>query len=212
MNDEDISLIFETLSQNNPNPKIELNYTNDFTLLIAIVLSARTTDVSVNKITPKLFAVADNPSSMLQLTEDELKSYINTIGLYNSKANNIMKLCHILLEKHNEKVPLEFDELLSLPGVGRKSANVFINVVCNKKVMAVDTHVLRVSNRLGLTSEINPKKVEMSLLKIIPDKWLHNAHNWLVLHGRYVCKAKNPKCEDCAFTKICKHYKKVNGT
>ncbi|MBV0899393.1 MAG: endonuclease III [Wolbachia endosymbiont of Fragariocoptes setiger] len=200
---EKIDLIFQRFQRVNPYPKIELNYTNLFTLLIAIVLSARTTDISVNKVTKELFKVADSPDKMLNLGVNELKKYISTIGLYNFKARNIIELSRILVEKYNSRVPKSFHDLISLPGVGRKSANVFLNTGLGMSTVAVDTHVFRVSNRIGLVQENNILKTEQSLLNIIPKKYLTYAHHWMVLHGRYVCKARKPLCSTCNIRDLC---------
>ncbi|NUY39730.1 endonuclease III [Wolbachia endosymbiont of Litomosoides brasiliensis] len=200
---ERIELIFEKFKQLNPMPRIELGYTNHFTLLVAIVLSARTTDVSVNKITKGLFSITDTPEKMLNLGQSELKKYISSIGLYNSKAKNIIELSKILVERYNSKVPANFNDLVSLPGVGRKSANVFLNVGLGIPTLAVDTHVFRVSNRIGLVKEKDVFKTEKSLLDVVPKKYLLYAHHWLVLHGRYVCKAQKPSCEACIIHDLC---------
>ncbi|MGN7678133.1 MAG: endonuclease III [Anaplasma sp.] len=201
--DIDIDKLFSRFANSNPHPQIELRYRNEFTLLVAIVLSARTTDVSVNKITDKLFEVVDSPEKMLQLGEDGLKGHINSIGLYNSKAKNIMKLSEILVKEHAGQVPKEFDILVDLPGVGRKSANVFLNSAFGIPAIAVDTHVFRVSNRIGIVREKTVLGVETSLNKIIPEKWKLYAHHWLVLHGRYVCKARTPLCNKCIVSDLC---------
>ncbi|WP_353288009.1 endonuclease III [Wolbachia endosymbiont (group B) of Gerris lacustris] len=203
MDSKKVELIFEKFQQSNPTPKIELNYTNHFTLLVAIVLSARTTDVSVNKITKKLSSIADTPEKMLNLGQSELRKCISSIGLYNSKAKNIIGLSKILIEKHNSKVPTDFDDLVSLPGVGRKSANVFLNSGLAIPTLAVDTHVFRVSNRAGLVKEKDVFKTEQSLLNVVPKKYLLYAHHWLVLHGRYICKAQKPLCEACTIHDLC---------
>lgn len=203
MDSKKIELIFKKFQQSNPAPKIELNYTNHFTLLVAIVLSARTTDVSVNKITRELFNIADTPGKMLNLGQDELKKRISSIGLYNSKAKNIIGLSEILVERYNSKVPTDFDDLVSLPGVGRKSANVFLNSGLGIPTLAVDTHVFRVSNRIGLVREKDVFKTEQSLLNVVPKEYLLYAHHWLVLHGRYVCKAQKPSCETCIIHDLC---------
>ncbi|AAW70953.1 endonuclease III [Wolbachia endosymbiont of Brugia malayi] len=203
MDSEKIELIFEKLKQSNPIPKIELSYTNHFTLLVAIVLSARTTDVSVNKITKELFSIANTPEKMLNLGQSELKKHISSIGLYNSKAKNIIELSRILVERHTSKVPTNFDDLVSLPGVGRKSANVFLNSGLGIPTLAVDTHVFRVSNKIGLVKEKDVFKTEKSLLNVVPKKYLLYAHHWLVLHGRYVCKAQKPSCKTCIIHDLC---------
>lgn len=210
MNSKKIKLIFEKFQQSNPIPKIELNYTNHFTLLVAIVLSARTTDVSVNKITKELFNIVDTPKKMLRLGQSELKKRISSIGLYNSKAKNIIGLSKILVEQYGSKVPSDFDDLVSLPGVGRKSANVFLNSGLGIPTLAVDTHVFRVSNRIGLVKEKDVFKAEQSLLNMVPKKYLLYAHHWLVLHGRYVCKAQKPSCETCIIHDLCEfEYKRL---
>ncbi|WP_168464645.1 endonuclease III [Wolbachia endosymbiont of Ctenocephalides felis wCfeT] len=203
MDSEKVELIFERFQQSNPTPKIELNYTNHFTLLIAVVLSARTTDVSVNKITKELFNIVNTPEKMLSFGQGELRKSISSIGLYNSKAKNIIELCKILIERHDSKVPTDFDSLVALPGVGRKSANVFLNSGLGIPTLAVDTHVFRVSNRVGLVKEKDVLKTEQSLLKAVPKKYLLYAHHWLVLHGRYVCKAQRPLCDTCIIHDLC---------
>ncbi|WP_341811903.1 endonuclease III [Wolbachia endosymbiont (group A) of Conops quadrifasciatus] len=203
MDSKKIELIFKKFQQSNPAPKIELNYTNHFTLLVAIVLSARTTDVSVNKITRELFNIADTPEKMLSFGQNELRKCISSIGLYNSKAKNIIGLSKILIERYNSEVPTDFDDLVSLPGVGRKSANVFLNSGLGISTLAVDTHVFRVSNRLGLVREKDVFKTEQSLLNVVPKEYLLCAHHWLVLHGRYVCKAQKPSCETCIIHDLC---------
>ncbi len=208
MDSKKVKLIFEKLQQSNPAPKIELNYTNHFTLLVAIVLSARTTDVSVNKITKELFDIADTPEKMLNLGQNELKKRISSIGLYNSKAKNIIGLSKILVERYESKVPSDFDDLVSLPGVGRKSANVFLNSGLGIPTLAIDTHVFRVSNRVGLVKEKDVFKTEQSLLNVVPKKYLLYAHHWLVLHGRYVCKAQKPSCETCIIHDLCEFERK----
>jgi endonuclease III len=204
--EKDIEGIFSTFEQLNPHPKTELEYTNDFTLLVAIVLSAQATDVGVNKATKKLFEIYDTPQKMLDLGIDGLKEYIKTIGLFNSKAKNIIELSKSLVAQNNI-IPDTLEELIKLPGVGRKTANVYLNAVHNLHTIAVDTHVARVANRLGFTSQILPEKVEKDLLNTIPMKWLKHAHNWLVLHGRYICKARKPLCEQCPIKVFCSYYK-----
>lgn len=204
MDSQKVDLIFERFQKLNPIPKIELSYTNHFTLLVAIVLSARTTDVSVNKITKELFKVVDSPEKMLNLGHGELRKRIASIGLYNSKAKNIIELSKMLIERHDSKVPNNFDDLISLPGVGRKSANVFLNSGLGLPTLAVDTHVFRVSNRIGLVKENDVFKTEQSLVNVISKKYLLYAHHWLVLHGRYVCKALKPSCSTCIINDLCK--------
>ncbi|MDF0607880.1 endonuclease III [Wolbachia endosymbiont of Onchocerca gibsoni] len=203
MDPKKVKLVFERFSQSNPTPKVELNYTNHFTLLTAIILSARTADRSVNRVTEELFSIADSPEKILNLGQSELKKHISSIGLYNSKAKNIIKLSKILVERYNSKVPVNFNDLVSLPGVGRKSANVFLNSGLGIPTLAVDTHVFRVSNRIGLVKEKDVFKTEQSLLNIVPKKCLFYAHHWLVLHGRYTCKAQKPLCDACIIHDLC---------
>ena len=209
MNERKIDLLFSKFQGHNPHPKIELRYTNDFTLLVAIVLSARTTDVSVNKITSRLFKIVDTPKKMLDLGENGLKGYINTIGLYNAKSKNIIALSEIIINQYNGAVPLDFNALVELPGVGRKSANVFLNTWLKLPSVAVDTHVFRVSNRIGLVNENNVLKTEYALLNVIPKKWLLYAHHWLVLHGRYICKSRKPLCNQCIVKDLCEYESKI---
>ncbi len=203
-----INQIFEIFFQENSDPKTELNYVNEFTLLVAIVLSAQSTDVGVNKATEKLFKVVDNAQKMLELGEENLKKYINTIGLYNAKAKNVMALSKTLLEKFGGKIPDDLDQLKSLAGVGRKTANVFLNCARGKETMGVDTHVFRVSNRIGLTKAANVLQSELQLIKNIPKKWQKHAHHWLILHGRYVCKARKPECGRCKIVEFCEFKQK----
>lgn len=203
----DIDKIFEIFFNLNPNPKTELQYTNTFTLLIAVILSAQSTDIGVNKATKNLFAKYQTPEEFLELGIDGLKTHIKTIGLYNNKALNIMKLCDILVKDYRSEVPDNMDQLVKLPGVGRKTANVVLNAAFHKQTMPVDTHVHRVANRIGLSSHNNPDKIEKDLMSIIPEKWLYEAHHWLVLHGRYICKARKPLCENCPISQYCDYYK-----
>ena len=203
---EEILKIFQL---EKPNPRIELEYNNHYTLLVAVVLSAQSTDVMVNKSTKELFAKYNTPEKMLELGESGLKSYIKKIGLYNNKAQNILKLSKILLEKYNSIVPNNFDDLVRLPGVGRKSANVIQANAFNMPTMGVDTHVTRVANRLGFSNSKNPDKVEQDLLKVIDKKWLPRAHHWFVLHGRYTCKAIKPKCLECRIWAYCNWSQKI---
>ena len=203
MNKNIIDKIFSRLEKENPKPQTELYYINNYTLLIAVVLSAQSTDIMVNKATQKLFAIVDSPEKMLALGEENLKKYINIIGLYNNKAKHIIALSKILIEKYNSEIREDFEILQSLPGVGRKTANVVLNCAFDHKVIAVDTHVFRVSNRIGLVREKNVLKTELALQKIIPQKWQKHAHHWLILHGRYICTARNPKCSSCKINQYC---------
>lgn len=212
MNLEKINNIFQIFSSHNPNPKTELEYTNHFTLAVAVALSAQATDVSVNKATKALFNKADNPEDMLKLGEEGLKDYIKTIGLYNSKAKNIIAMCKILIEKHNSEIPNTMEELIKLPSIGRKTANVILNCAFSKLTMPVDTHVYRVSHRIGFSNGKTPESVEKDLLKKIPKKWLQYGHHWLILHGRYTCKAKKPLCNECSISSFCDHYNKLSST
>lgn len=203
MNKQKINEIFRRFSENKPNPRIELDFRNPYELLIAVVLSAQSTDKGVNRVTPALFDIAPTPEKMVDLGLDNLKSYIKTIGLYNNKAKNIIDLSKILVNQYNGEVPSDFEELQKLPGVGRKSANVMLNSIWGKPTIAVDTHVFRTSNRIGLCKEKNVLKTELALLKNIPKEWLNNAHHWMVLHGRYVCKARKPDCGKCLINDLC---------
>ena len=203
MNKQKIDQIFSILAAQNPHPVTELYSTNDFTLLVAIVLSAQATDAGVNKATPVLFAVADTPQKMAKLGEAKLKNHIKTIGLFNTKASNIIKLSHMLVEEFAGEIPHTREELQRLPGVGRKTANVWLNCARGEHTIAVDTHVFRVSNRLGLCKTTNPDATEAALEKAIPAKWKHHAHHWLILHGRYVCVARKPKCPHCIIRDLC---------
>jgi len=200
-----INQIFTIFSSLSKEPKTELEYINSFTLTIAVILSAQATDISVNKATFELFKTHKKPEDFLELGENNLKKYIKTIGLYNTKAKNIIALSKILVDKYNSNIPENFEELVNLPGVGRKTANVILNCAFKQPTMAVDTHVARVSNRIGLTSEKIPRKIELDLLKQIPEKWLKNAHHWLILHGRYICKARKPECKKCPICHLCNY-------
>ena len=204
MNREKRQEIFERLRAANPHPTTELNYSNPFELLCAVILSAQATDVGVNKATAKLYPVANTPAAVLALGEEGLKSYISTIGLYNSKAANIIATCEILLREHGGEVPNSRTELEKLPGVGRKTANVVLNVLFGEPTIAVDTHIFRVGNRTGLAPGKTPLAVEKGLLKAIPKQYLRHAHHWLVLHGRYVCTARKPKCHLCPIYEECR--------
>lgn len=195
--------IFQCLNDHIDIPETELDYTNPYTLLVAVVLSAQSTDKGVNKATNKLFQVTSTPQDMLKLGLDGLKEYIKTIGLFNNKAANIIKLSHELIHRFNSTVPNNRKDLVSLPGVGRKTANVVLNVIFDQPTIPVDTHVARVSNRLGLSSSTHPDKIEADLERIIPGKFLKDAHHLLVLHGRYTCTARSPKCAICVLNDIC---------
>jgi endonuclease-3 len=203
MNKEKRAQIFERLRAANPSPTTELVYRSPFELLVAVILSAQATDKSVNKATTGLFAVASTPEAMLALGEEGLKSHIRTIGLFNSKASNIIKTCAILVTEHGGLVPRERAALESLPGVGRKTANVVLNTAFGQPTMAVDTHIFRVSNRTGLAPGKTPLAVEQGLLRHIPKAFLKDAHHWLILHGRYVCLARRPRCPACPIADLC---------
>ena len=195
--------IFRRLRAQDPEPKSELEYVNPFTLVVAVVLSAQATDAGVNKATKDLFRIADTPEKMLALGEDKVREQIKTIGLYRNKAKNVIGLCRGLLENHGGEVPRDREALEALPGVGRKTANVVLNVAFGEPTMAVDTHIFRVSNRTGLAPGKTPLEVEKGLLEIVPEEFGQHAHHWLILHGRYVCKARRPECERCIISDLC---------
>lgn len=195
--------IFERLREANPNPVTELEYTTPFELLIAVLLSAQATDVGVNKATRKLYPVANTPQAILDLGLDELTEYIRTIGLYKTKAKNVMATCQILVEQHGGEVPQTREELEQLPGVGRKTANVVLNTAFRQIAMAVDTHIFRVSNRTNIAPGKNVDIVEQKLMKFVPKEFLMDAHHWLILHGRYTCIARKPKCWNCVIADLC---------
>jgi len=201
--------IYARLAAGNPEPRTELVYRSTFELLIAVILSAQATDVSVNKATAKLFPAANTPEKILALGEPGLKPYIQTIGLFNSKARNIIKTCGILIEKHGGRVPEDRAALEALPGVGRKTANVILNTAFGQPTIAVDTHIFRVANRTGLARGKNVVEVEKKLLKVTPPEYRLNAHHWLILHGRYVCKAQKPGCPDCPIFDLCEYKAKT---
>ncbi len=203
MNNEKRARIFARLKQSNPNPTTELNYSNPFELLIAVILSAQATDVSVNLATDKLYPVANTPESILKLGESGLKKYIRTIGLFNTKAKNVIATCQHLVDEHNSRVPDTRDALEALPGVGRKTANVVLNTAFGHPTMAVDTHIFRVSNRTRLAGGKTVLAVEKKLLKTTPSEYLVDAHHWLILHGRYTCTARKPKCGECVIYDLC---------
>ena len=205
-----IDAIFATFAAANPHPVTELVAPNPFCLLVAVVLSAQATDVSVNKATAALFAIADTPQKMLKLGEAGVKRHIKTIGLFNAKAKNVMALSARLVSEYGGQVPTTREALETLPGVGRKTANVWLNCVLGEPTMAVDTHVFRVANRLGVCNEKTPLGVELALLKRIPPHYLRHAHHWLILHGRYVCKARKPECMRCGVREWCGYKGKVS--
>ena len=198
-----IEHFFATLSAANPSPETELKYVNAYTLLVAVVLSAQATDVGVNKATEKLFKTVITPAQMLKLGEDGLKQHIKTIGLFNAKAKNVIALSQILVDKHGGEVPRDRDELQELPGVGRKTANVVLNVLWGEPTIAVDTHIFRVGNRTGMAKGKTPLDVELKLEKVVPGKYRQHAHHWLILHGRYICKARKPDCWRCVVAQDC---------
>lgn len=201
---EDRKEFFRRLQVINPHPTTELEYQSTFELLISVILSAQATDVSVNLATRRLYKVANTPQAILDLGEEGLRDYIKTIGLFNSKAKNVILTCKALLEKHGGEVPCNREELEALPGVGRKTANVILNTAFGLPTMAVDTHIFRVANRTGLALGKTPLVVERKLLKSIPEPYLKDAHHWLILHGRYVCKARSPNCPECIVRDLCR--------
>ena len=201
--------IYARLRQANPEPTTELKYESVFELLVAVILSAQATDVSVNKATARLFPVARTPAAMLELGEEGLRQYIRTIGLFNSKAANVIKTCRILLEEHGGEVPDDRKALEALPGVGRKTANVVLNTAFGHPTIAVDTHIFRVANRTGLAKGKNVAEVEKRLLKFTPEEYRQNAHHWLILHGRYICKAQRPLCPECPIVDLCEYRAKT---
>jgi len=200
----DIIELFTRLRELNPHPTTELAYSTPFELLVAVVLSAQATDVGVNKATKKLYPVANTPQAIFDLGEDGLKRYISSIGLFNAKAKNVIALCRLLIDQHDGEVPHNREALEALPGVGRKTANVVLNTAFGEPTMAVDTHIFRVSNRTGLASGKDVRAVEDKLVKVIPDEFKMDAHHWLILHGRYVCKARKPDCPHCVIRDLCR--------
>lgn len=203
MTKKQIQTFFERLREQRPHPETELNYSNPFELLVAVTLSAQATDVSVNKATDKLFPVANTPEQIYALGVDGLKEYIKTIGLYNSKAKNVIKACKMLIELHNSQVPDNRKDLEALPGVGRKTANVVLNTAFGQPTMAVDTHIFRLGNRTGLAVGKDVLEVEHRLIKVIPKEFIIDSHHWLILHGRYCCIARKPKCAECIVSDVC---------
>ena len=209
MDKKNIQDIFSRFRKANPKPTTELIYHNDFELLISVILSARATDKSVNKATTSLFKIANTPEKILKLGEIELKNHVKTIGLYQSKAQRIIETCQILVTQFNSNIPQTHEALESLPGVGRKTANVIMNTCFGKPVIAVDTHIFRVANRIGLAKGKTPLEVEKQLMKNIPDSFKHNAHHWLILHGRYTCVARKPRCPSCFIRDLCEYPNKT---
>ena len=209
MNKLKVEEFLQRMQKANPNPKGELDYTNEFTLLVAVVLSAQATDVGVNKATRALFKAADTPERMLALGLEGLKEYIKTIGLFNTKARNIIGLSQALIAEHGGRVPEDRAALEKFPGVGRKTANVVLNIAFNHPTIAVDTHIFRIGNRTGLAPGKNPLEVEKKLLEVIPDHYQHHAHHWLILHGRYICKARKPECTKCLVSDLCEYEAKT---
>ena len=214
MNRQIRTQIYSRLREKIPKPETELNYVNPFELLISVILSAQATDVGVNKATAKLYPVANTPQGLLNLGTPRLKTYIKTIGLYNTKAENIIKTCRILMDRFDGEVPRTREELESLPGVGRKTANVILNTAFCEPTIAVDMHIFRISNRTGIAKGKTPLEVEKRLVRLTPDEFKQDAHHWLILHGRYTCKARKPECPDCIINDLCEYRHKtpmVNG-
>jgi endonuclease-3 len=211
MNPQDVDEFFRRLAKERPDPRSELEYINPYTLLVAVVLSAQATDAGVNKATETLFKVADTPQKMVALGEARLRDYIKTIGLFNTKAKNVIALSEKLIAEHGGEVPRTRDALEALPGVGRKTANVVLNVAFGEKTIAVDTHIFRVANRTGLAPGATPLLVELELERVVPDRWKRNAHHWLILHGRYTCIARKPKCEVCVVADLCAYPDKTSS-
>lgn len=204
--------IFSILKEASPKPTTELIYSSNFELLVSVVLSAQATDISVNKATSKLYLVANTPEKMLQLGVHEIENYIKTIGLYKTKAKNVYGLCEALVLEHNSEVPANFDALVKLPGVGRKTANVVLNTLFGHPTIAVDTHIFRISNRLGIAKGTTVIAVENKLNKVVPIEFKQDAHHWLILHGRYICKARTPLCNQCIIHECCDYYSKLKPT
>jgi endonuclease-3 len=209
---DEVREMFRRFSVQRPEPKGELEYVNAFTLLVAVVLSAQATDAGVNKATRPLFKIADTPEKMLELGEAKVGEYIRTIGLWRGKAKNVIALSKAVIENFGGEVPADRDLLTTLPGVGRKTANVVLNIIFGHHTMAVDTHIFRIGNRIGLAPGKTPEEVEQGLLRVIPDEYLSHAHHWLILHGRYVCKARKPECEACIIADLCKWPEKTNSS
>ena len=209
MKKEDVDRFYALLAEATPEPRGELHYVNPYTLLVAVVLSAQATDVGVNRATGPLFKVADTPEKMVALGEARLKDYVKTIGLFNTKARNVIALSRLLIARHGGQVPRDRAALEELPGVGRKTANVVLNIAFGEPTIAVDTHIFRIGNRTGLAPGKTPLDVEKKLLRATPDKWKHHAHHWLILHGRYVCKARKPDCPLCVVRGLCRYKAKT---
>lgn len=206
---EEIHELFSRLQAANPKPTTELRHRTPFELLVAVILSAQATDKGVNQATAKLFPVANTPQAILTLGEEGLKAYIKTINLLNNKAKNIIQTCRLLLERHDGRVPDSRAALEALPGVGRKTANVILNTAFGQPVIAVDTHIFRVANRTGLAPGKNPRQVEDALIRTVPEEFKHDAHHWLILHGRYTCTARNPRCLGCLINDLCDYHQKI---
>ncbi|MBX3698782.1 MAG: endonuclease III [Dokdonella sp.] len=211
MKREHVIEMFSRLREFNPKPSTELDYSSPFELLVAVILSAQATDVGVNKATRRLFPVANTPQAMLELGEEALKKHIATIGLFNAKAKNVIATCRILVEQHGGEVPRDRSALEALPGVGRKTANVVLNTAFGEPTIAVDTHIFRVANRTGLAPGADVRKVEDKLMKVVPPEFRQDAHHWLILHGRYVCKARKPECPQCLIRDLCAWRHKVQA-
>lgn len=205
LSEKEICTVFDRFKAENPEPKSELKWINPYTLLVSVVLSAQATDKSVNKATESLYETVDTPQKMLELGEENLIRYIKSIGLYRMKAKHVMGLSRMLVDEFDGEVPSDREKLERLPGVGRKTANVVLNVVFGKPVMPVDTHLMRICPKIGLAEGTSPLKIEKSLVERIPEKYMEHAHHWLILHGRYVCTARNPKCGECLISDICCH-------
>lgn len=205
----EIAEIYERLCRENPNPRTELNYSNPYTLVVAVALSAQATDVGVNRATRALFEKADTPQAMVNLGEDIVRDHIKTIGLYRNKASNVIKLSRMILDDFGGDVPTSREDLIKLPGVGRKTANVVMNEAFGQPTMAVDTHIFRVSNRTGMAPGKDPVEVELNLLRVTPDQYMMGAHHWILLHGRYTCVARTPKCYDCRIADLCRYKPKT---
>ncbi|MEM7727995.1 MAG: endonuclease III [Pseudomonadota bacterium] len=211
LNRAQIAEVYDRLRRQNPDPRTELNYTNPYTLVVAVALSAQATDVGVNRATRDLFERADNPRAMLDLGEEAVRDHIKTIGLYRNKAKNVIRLSAMIIEEFGGEVPTRRDDLVRLPGVGRKTANVVLNEAFGQPTMAVDTHIFRVANRTGMAPGKDPVEVELNLLRVTPDEYRMGAHHWILLHGRYTCLARTPKCYDCVIADLCRYRPKTKA-